>query len=393
MAVGRRGKITNDFLMKKPLHLFLALAVIEGILSLVWLLAIPSDQKTAWLMGYSRSRLLLVVGNLVGIASFLVLSIKTWRDAVWTGKTLSRIHSVLQNERIRVFIWEVSIVVLTLAVIGLWIVSKDAWTNRVDPTARSTLILMGVYLTRLSPFIVWIAALSIQTMIMLWLLGYTVRLGYLLLQIFSVAIFPSLMLVFASLHLYYYRDITKEDALIEWLTVAVLLLAAVLAIMQAVKARRGANTYFWFYILFAMACVLFALEEISWGQRIFGLESSQYFMEHSDQKEINIHNVINLRYGVRTKHIAAWALLAYGAILPVLVLNRWVRSLTGRLRIIVPPLVLVPGFALAALMTWDRYFTGQDEEAAEFFFALLLLLFMIFNFWESRVDHPSREPL
>lgn len=37
---------------------------------------------------------------------------------------------------------------------------------------------------------------------------------------------------------------------------------------------------------------LMALEEISWGQRVLKIETTEFFHEHSDQKEINFHNVM-----------------------------------------------------------------------------------------------------
>ena len=33
-------------------------------------------------------------------------------------------------------------------------------------------------------------------------------------------------------------------------------------------------------------------EEISWGQRIFHIESSKFFNENNSQKETNLHNMI-----------------------------------------------------------------------------------------------------
>jgi len=388
LQIESSGEAKDFQLMKNPLKSYFALATIEGVLSLIWLLTIPSDPKTAWFFGYSRFRVLLVGCSLIGITLFVGLFINAWRDATWEEEVFGCIQTLLQRERIRTLLWVISILILILAITGLWLAFKPDWTNRVDPAARSSLRLLGVYLTRLAPLLFWGAALSLQTMIILWLQGYTVRLGYLLFQIFSVVIFPILMLISASLHSYYYRVITREDALIEWLTVAVLLLAAVLAIVQVVSARQTSSLYYWFFMLFAVACVLFAFEEISWGQRVLRLESTKFFVENSDQQEINVHNVINEWFSIRTKHVAAWTLFIYGVILPVLVHNRWVRSITDRLHVLVPPLILVPGFTLAALMTWDRYFTGQDEEVAELFFALLLLLFMAFDLWESRREIP-----
>jgi len=200
-----------------------------------------------------------------------------------------------------------------------------------------------------------------------------------------------LMVFFSFLHEEFYRQITKEDHIIEWLTVVFFLLTALLATIHAVLAKKNANRYFWFHVLVAIGCVFFALEEVSWGQRVFNIISPEYFMAHSDQQEINIHNVINEQYSVRTKHVAALVMSLYGVVLPVLALRPWARTLAAKFRVIVPPLILIPGFLLASVMTWDRYFTGQDEEVSEFFFSALLFLVLLFQSWDTTIKYPKSD--
>jgi hypothetical protein len=48
-----------------------------------------------------------------------------------------------------------------------------------------------------------------------------------------------------------------------------------------------------FYFARGVLQTLMALEEISWGQRVLKIETTQFFHEHSDQKEINFHNVMS----------------------------------------------------------------------------------------------------
>lgn len=43
---------------------------------------------------------------------------------------------------------------------------------------------------------------------------------------------------------------------------------------------------------FALIFFFGAGEEISWGQRIFNIESSAFFMENNAQKETNLHNLV-----------------------------------------------------------------------------------------------------
>jgi len=176
---------------------------------------------------------------------------------------------------------------------------------------------------------------------------------------------------------YYYITLAKEDNFVEWATVFFFLLTGVLSLFRAFRCRNRSK---WFYLIFGVACFLFALEEISWGQRIFGLESTNFFLENSDQQEINVHNVINEWFSIRTKHVAAFVLFIYGAVLPLAALNQRIKLLARKLGVLVPPLILVPGFVLATFMTVDLFFTGQEEEVAELFFSLLLFLAITFQF-------------
>lgn len=368
--------------MKKSIQVYVVLAILEGVFSLIWLLFIPSDPKNAWVFGYSRLRFLLFLVIILGIAVFVGILLKSIRDSRWIERVSESTHAIMGNTWVKTAIWSISIIVLYLAVICLWIAGKGNWPYWVEPALK----LLGVYLTRLAPVVFWAAAFSLQILIFLWLMGYRVRLGVLISQIFSFLICPSLMVYFFFLNEETYRNITKEDRIIEWLTVIFFLLTALAAIVHMSMAKRGSRAYVWFFTLMVIACCFFALEEISWGQRIFRFVPSDFFLEHSDQPEVNIHNVINEQFSVRTKHVAAWSMSIYGVVLPLFTLNKQVRSYIKRAGIVIPPLILIPSFILAALLTWDRFFTGQDEEVAEFFFSLLLFLVMVLQFWEFHLN-------
>jgi len=219
-------------------------------------------------------------------------------------------------------------------------------------------------------------------MVALWQLGVHVRLGLLVLQLFSVMLFPGLLLFFSALHPNVYRIINREDYIIEWLTVLFFLLAAITAIVLGFLIKRKGFPYPIFLILFAGSCILFAVEEISWGQRILNVESPEYFIEHSDQQEINVHNIVSERFSIKIKHVAAWVMFAYGVALPIAMIKKPVRSIVERFEIVVPAAVLIPGYLIACILTSDQYFTGLEEEVAEFFFSTLLFLTLVFKFWK-----------
>ena len=80
---------------------------------------------------------------------------------------------------------------------------------------------------------------------------------------------------------------TYEDLVGEWAQTYFFLAAAILSILVA----RPRSRYRWFFIVLAIACSYVFLEEISWGQRIFGFETPEYLKARNLQGEANLHNL------------------------------------------------------------------------------------------------------
>jgi len=92
---------------------------------------------------------------------------------------------------------------------------------------------------------------------------------------------------------YFTQVLAKEDGPIEWLTVIGLLLSFLVAITRVVTLRKSKNAGFiavWAFL--ALVCFFGAGEEISWGQRIFNIESSEWFKQNNAQQETNLHNLV-----------------------------------------------------------------------------------------------------
>ena len=84
-----------------------------------------------------------------------------------------------------------------------------------------------------------------------------------------------------------------EDGFIEDITLIPLAILTLTCVILLFKYARKRNAWFFFTYLFIALGSFFILgEEISWGQRIFGFETSEYFREHNSQDEENIHNLI-----------------------------------------------------------------------------------------------------
>ncbi|MBC8012822.1 MAG: hypothetical protein H7X74_01855 [Methyloceanibacter sp.] len=168
-----------------------------------------------------------------------------------------------------------------------------------------------------------------------------------------------------------YKWLLREDGAVEALTAIFLALAALLSLIAALRvpeALRWSRTFFFLLAAFSM---LMALEEFSWGQRVFKVESNEFFQQYSDQKEINFHNVMQQYlerngYAVtKTKKLAAIVLFTYGVIFPIL------NMFTFRnFRLVIPPPALILGFFVGALLAWYDRPTGREEEIGELLFAM-----------------------
>ncbi len=85
----------------------------------------------------------------------------------------------------------------------------------------------------------------------------------------------------------------REDGWAENLTVFFLVASIFIAIKRAGGYRTnkvGKAVFMW--SLLAFLFFFAAGEEISWGQRIFGIETPEFFMERNLQQETNLHNLV-----------------------------------------------------------------------------------------------------
>jgi hypothetical protein len=72
--------------------------------------------------------------------------------------------------------------------------------------------------------------------------------------------------------------------------------AAVLALGLAARTRDAApGAVRLFYLLFAVGALFASLEEVSYGQHLFGWKTPGWFAEHNAQQETNLHNLFAAR--------------------------------------------------------------------------------------------------
>ena len=79
--------------------------------------------------------------------------------------------------------------------------------------------------------------------------------------------------------------LTREDGYVETFGALCFLVTAV-AFLMSFRARHNV-----FYLLFGLLFLFGFLEEISYGQRLFGFATPSFFLQHNVQQEFNIHNL------------------------------------------------------------------------------------------------------
>lgn len=84
-----------------------------------------------------------------------------------------------------------------------------------------------------------------------------------------------------------------EDGFIEWCTVIVLFCTMLVCGKRFLTLRRVRSPLFLTVtMLLTLLCLFGAGEEISWGQRLFGLETPDYLKDRNAQGELGIHNLV-----------------------------------------------------------------------------------------------------
>jgi hypothetical protein len=177
------------------------------------------------------------------------------------------------------------------------------------------------------------------------------------------------------------RRWTQEDGPIEWVSFAGFLLAGGLALVAATHLRPTPRSALAAAAL-GLVLLVAAGEEISWGQRIFELDTPAVLVDGNRQDELNLHNVD----GLQQRAVLAQLLVAGAGVAVALRVRRpWAR-------------VGAPLFAgylayratrgVSAVVDWGP--AGRNAEAAELFLALGLLALTVALVAEVRQVQQAR---
>lgn len=114
-----------------------------------------------------------------------------------------------------------------------------------------------------------------------------------------------------------FLELVKEDRLVENTQFWVLALGSAVALWHSLQLRKTSSIFTaGCFLCIAVVFALIAGDEISWGQRILGIQTHEYIKTINRQEELTIHNLYALewlvKYGYATVAflgIAGWPLL------------------------------------------------------------------------------------
>lgn len=186
--------------------------------------------------------------------------------------------------------------------------------------------------------------------------------------VFIVAIIGAI-LSHTNLHFYEHVYIT-EDGWIEYFTFIPLLLGTILCWYRAniLKPFRGK---FFSYCLIMIGCVFLfgALEEISYGQRIIGFETPDWFKKYNTQGEFNFHNLKFGEFKVNRYIFGTFLgilVVLYFLVMPFLYIQkRRVKALVDKFALPVPKLFHIVAYLFLALIV-KFIDSGRKGEILEF---------------------------
>lgn len=168
--------------------------------------------------------------------------------------------------------------------------------------------------------------------------------------------------------------LAREDGPIEYLQAGLYFLASLGFVIGL--SRLGSRNIW--YIGYALLFFLIAGEEISWGQRLLGIETPEELARINEQSEINLHNIRGLHGSIR----AIGLIVTFGICFLIPWAYRWVkpvRELIQRWKHPVFPIwAWIPPILGFLFMAVPRATTGMNfelDEIGELYLAVAMFIF------------------
>jgi len=178
-----------------------------------------------------------------------------------------------------------------------------------------------------------------------------------------------------------YLFIIMEDGVIEYLTASFLLFASIKLFFLFLKIYKKYSVFNFGLLSYSLVLFFGFGEEISWGQRIFGIQSPSFFSENNFQGEINIHNMmvmgVDLNRWIFT-YVLVLIFTFYFLITPIMYYkNKFPKTIVNRFSFLIPNYLYSSIFLITTLII-NLNLAEKVSEVWECSFAVTIF-FICFN--------------
>ncbi|TNF91780.1 MAG: hypothetical protein EP297_15090 [Gammaproteobacteria bacterium] len=195
-------------------------------------------------------------------------------------------------------------------------------------------------------------------------------------------------------HDFFKETFVTEDGFIEWLTVIALVMTMIVSFRRVWVLRHHRSSAF--LAITALVGLLFlfgAGEEISWGQRILNIESTDFFKEHNAQGEINLHNLVvkdtKINKLVFGKILGILLLLYLAVICPLYKSNQKARKIADQLAIPIATRYQTIAYVLILILVQVLMVSSKKGELLEFSVSFMFFLNITFPYNRSIFVPPA----
>ncbi len=228
-----------------------------------------------------------------------------------------------------------------------------------------------------------------------------IRSGYLAAIVLGAMAFWALSILLAGLSSTLYLHLAREDGLLEYAQVVLLLGGSCMGVYIAVLlSKAGDRAWAGCYALGALVLFWMAGEEISWGQRLLGLGTPEALAPNL-QGELNLHNLPGVAIGMHRLLEFGLLLVSVASIVVWMqdpaVLQKW------RVHLWLPHPMLIGIWLCFLSYSWiralDQWYFGLDQvhfvvsklqEAAELILYAGVLVFLVMVAIQLRHERRDR---
>lgn len=177
------------------------------------------------------------------------------------------------------------------------------------------------------------------------------------------------------------RSRVGASGVIEYLTASFLLFASIKLFFLFLKIFRKYSVFNFGLLSYSLVLFFGFGEEISWGQRIFGIQSPSFFSENNFQGEINIHNMmvmgVDLNRWIFT-YVLVLIFTFYFLITPIMYYkNKFPKTIVNRFSFLIPNYLYSSIFLITTLII-NLNLAEKVSEVWECSFAVTIF-FICFN--------------